>query len=191
MTVIIYTGSTVSLHALLQMVIFFRDVTVSSRILFQIFLVIRFGRKEIPQRFELDSQRSAGFSLLPVIQTPELRVLSRIGEIDAGAVLDSPVIALSVHSNRIDDHKIVPDQLRKRQSRFVVDHPDRFRVSAAAAYILIGRRGLCRAFRPVGIAHLCRDHPVELVKKFLQAPDTAASQIYFLLQPVLSNDTAL
>ena len=99
---------------LLQVVIFFRDVTVSSRILFQIFLVIRVGRKEIPQRFELDSQRSASFSLLPVIQTPELRVLSRIGEIDAGAVLDSPVIALSVHSNRIDDHKIVPDQLRKR-----------------------------------------------------------------------------
>ncbi len=61
---------------LLQVVIFFRDVTVSSRILFQIFLVIRFGRKEIPQRFELDSQRSAGFSLLPVIQTPERRVLS-------------------------------------------------------------------------------------------------------------------
>ena len=109
MTVIIYTGSTVSLHTLLQMVIFFRDVTVSSRILFQIFLVTGFGRKEIPQRFELDSQRSAGFSLLPVIQTPELRVLSRIGEIDAGAVLDSPVISLSVHRNRIDDHKIVPD----------------------------------------------------------------------------------
>lgn len=55
-------------------------------------------------------------------------------------------------------------------------------MSAVAADFLIRWRVLIRVFGAVGIPDFCRKHAFELVKEFLQAPETAACKINLILR---------
>ena len=125
------------------------------------------------KRQQLYRQLAAGLRLLGPVHRFDFRQLSRVGVVDAGAVLDALVVALPVDGQRVDDPEVVLQQRRQRQHVRVVFHAHGLGVTAVLAYRLVGG-GLVRA---VGIAHLGVQHAPELVEIFLQAPEAAARQI--------------
>ena len=164
-----------------------RDVAVTARILIQILLVIGFRREEIAQRLDQHRQRRTGLSLLPHKDFPDGRQLALIRVEDAGAVLDAFVVALLVDGQRVNHHEIELQQLPQFHARLVVIHPDGLRVAAIAADILVAGR----LIRAVGVPDLRGRHTFKLIKKLLQAPETASRQIDGLHRRLLHHSRCL
>ena len=116
---------------LLQMEHRTRDMTISTRILLQVFLMIFFCAEKVPERFCFYCKLCSGSFFLFSVYFHDLRQLAVLGVIDACSVLDPPVIALPVDRNRVNDHKVVLKKLRKRDHIGVIINPYRLRMSAA------------------------------------------------------------
>ena len=72
-------------------------MAVSSGIFLQIFLVILLCREEVPDLFQFYSKRFPCHFLLRIVDRAYLPQLVTVRILDAGPILNSPVISLSVN----------------------------------------------------------------------------------------------
>ena len=79
-----------------------RNMTVPSRILFQILLMIFFRGEEIPDRADFHRKLLPGFFFLLLIYGSDLRELILFRIVDSGAVLDTKIVPLPVYGERVD-----------------------------------------------------------------------------------------
>ena len=86
-------------------------MTVASRILVQIFLMIFLGRPESVQRQYFNGQSLSGFGRFFIPYLFYDRQERAVIIIDAGPVLDTAVTSLTVQRKRINGHKIVVQEL--------------------------------------------------------------------------------
>ena len=72
-------------------------MTVTARVLIQVFLMVFFGGEEIPNRFNGNSKSRSRLFLLLSENLADRRQLLLVSIVDACPVLDSHVVSLSVH----------------------------------------------------------------------------------------------
>ena len=148
-------------------------MTVAIGISVKIFLVVFLGGIEVPEWRQLHRQRLTGFLLLAGIDGFDLRQLILLRIVDAGAILNTTVVALTVDGERVDNHEVIIQQLGQGNSGVVIADVDRLRVSAGGADIPIA--GIFA--RPVCVAGLSIDNALKLVEELLHAPKAAAGKI--------------
>jgi hypothetical protein len=93
------------------MIISVRDVAVTGGILLQIFLMVLFREKKVPDHFQFYREGLSCFLLLCIVDRAYLLQLPFVRIIDSGTILYSTIIPLPVHRDRIYDHEIKPEQL--------------------------------------------------------------------------------
>ena len=82
-------------------------MAVAVRIFIEILLVVFLRRIEVLYGRQLDRELCAVLCLLLVINRLNFRKLALIRIVDAGAVLNAPVISLLVYGERIDHQEVL------------------------------------------------------------------------------------
>lgn len=135
-------------------------MTVTTRVLVQVFLVVLLGGKKVPDRLHRHCKGHSHFFLLHSENLPDRRELPLIRVVDAGPVLDPHIIPLPVYGQRVNHHEVVFEQFFQVHFFIVIVNPYGFCVSAVSADILVARRRV----RPICVSGLCPDHSAKLVK---------------------------
>ncbi len=150
-------------------------MAVSAGVIVEIVLMIVLGRIKIFERLHLHYNRTVVKLRLGFDFRHYSVALSGVGVINAGPVLRTSVVALSVERCRVDGHKIKLNQKRQVNAVFVVNHPHGLGSPGfAGAYLLISR--VCNP--AVGVADFGAQHSVNLFEKVFCAPEASACEAH-------------
>ena len=146
----------------------FWQVTISTRVFIQVFLVIVFSRTVIFQLSDFDLDRLVEM-LLQIAQHGFCNLgFLRIGDINPCPVIDPNIVSLPIQRSWIDCCKISRQNLVQVNGIWILNLY-RFRMPATCSLLFIA--GL--ACLPVDIPSFCFQS-FKLVKKFLESPETAS-----------------
>ena len=148
-------------------------MAVAAGVLLEVLLVVLLGGEEVMKGQQLYFKGRAHLGGLGVEGGLKGRQLIRVRVVDAGPILDTLVLPLFVEGQGVDDQKEEVQEPVQGHPLLIIIDADRLGVAAVAADLPIGG-GFVGA---VGVAHLGGSDPLELIEKFLQAPETAACQV--------------